>query len=126
MGRTGKKLLFWTPRVLCILFALFLSLFALDVFDGNSSLGETIIALLIHLIPVYMVLVALAIAWKWEWTGAVLFTGLGVFYIVMAWGRVHPTAFVFISGPAFLIGAMFLANWIYREELRGGGDPAQA
>jgi hypothetical protein len=25
---------------------------------------------------------------------------------------------VFIAGPAFFLGALFLANWIYRKELR--------
>ena len=126
MSTAARKALYWTPRVLCICFALFLSLFALDVFEGGRSVGQVVVALLIHLIPVYIVLAVTAISWRWEWIGAVLFAGLGIFYIVMAWGRVHPTAFFAISGPAFLIGAMFLANWVYREEIRARKDPAQA
>ena len=31
MNKTVGRLLFWTPRILCILFTLFLSLFALGV-----------------------------------------------------------------------------------------------
>jgi hypothetical protein len=118
MSTTAKKALFWTPRVLCILFALFLSMFALDVFGEGYSVWDTILALLIHLIPVYMVLAALALAWRWEWTGAVLFTGLGIFYIVMAWGRFPLATYVLIAGPAFVLAALFLANWMYRKELR--------
>lgn len=118
MNPAAKKALFWTPRVLCVLFALFLSLFSFDVFGEGHSVGETILALLIHLIPVYMVLIALAIAWRWEWTGAVLFAGLGIFYIVMAWGRFPLVTYVLIAGPAFVLAALFLANWIYRKELR--------
>jgi len=40
MNRPVKKLIFWTPRVLCILSALFLSLFALDVFSIKGASNE--------------------------------------------------------------------------------------
>ena len=118
MSTAAKKALFWTPRVLCILFALFLSMFALDVFGEGYSVGETILALLIHLIPVYIVLAVLAVAWRWEWIGAVLFSALGVLYIAMAWGRFPLSVYFAISGPAFLLAGLFLANWVYRAELR--------
>jgi len=71
-----KRVLFWTPRVLCILFAIFLSLFSLDVFSEGYGFWETILALLIHLVPVYIVVIALVIAWRWEWVGASLFITL--------------------------------------------------
>ena len=51
MNTTMKRVLFWTPRVLCILFAMFLSLFALDVFSEGYGLWQTIGALLIPLGP---------------------------------------------------------------------------
>jgi hypothetical protein len=38
MKRPVKRLLFWAPRILCILFAAFVSLFALDVFDQRDAL----------------------------------------------------------------------------------------
>lgn len=93
-------------------------MFALDVFEEGRSVGQVIVALFMHLIPVYMVIAALVIAWRWEWTGAVLFTALGILYIVMMWSRAPLIAYVFISGPAFLLAALFLANWVYRAELR--------
>ena len=37
MKTTPKRLLFWTPRILCLLFAGFISLFALDVFEGQGA-----------------------------------------------------------------------------------------
>ncbi len=33
MTKTSKHLLFWTPRVICVLFAAFMNLFTLDIFD---------------------------------------------------------------------------------------------
>jgi hypothetical protein len=113
-----KRVLFWTPRVLCILFAIFLSLFSLDVFSEGYGFWETILALLIHLVPVYIVVIALVIAWRWEWVGASLFITLALFYLVWSWGRFHWSTFLGISGPLVLLGVLFLFNWIYKEQLR--------
>ena len=120
MDKSVKRLLFWSPRILCILFSIFISLFALDVFSEGYSVGETIVALLMHLIPTVAILAVLAISWRWEWIGAILFTALGAAYPVMAWGKVPWGAFAAISGPLVLIGVLFLINWIYRTELRVG------
>lgn len=113
-----KRLLYWTPRILCILFAAFLSLFALDVFGEGYTFWETVVALLMDLIPTGIVLIVLAIAWRWEWVGAVLFLALGAWYLVTAWGHFHWSAYLMISGPLFLVGVLFLINWLYRAELR--------
>jgi hypothetical protein len=118
MHTTMKRVLFWTPRILCILFAVFLSLFALDVFGEGLGFWESMLALLIHLVPVYIVVIVLVVAWRWEWVGAVLFTALAVFYVVWAWGRFHWSAYVAISGPLVLLGVLFLFNWIYRAQLQ--------
>lgn len=118
MKKSVKWVVFWLPRILCILFALFISLFALDVFGEGYGFWETIVALLIHLIPTAMVLVALAIAWRWEWIGAILFVALGVWYVIMAWGKFEWTTYLLIAGPLYLIGALFLVNWFCRAELR--------
>jgi hypothetical protein len=118
MHTTTKRVLFWTPRILCILFAVFLSLFSLDVFGEGLGFWESMLALLIHLVPVYIVVIVLVVAWRWEWVGAVLFTALAVFYVVWAWGRFHWSAYVAISGPLVLLGVLFLFNWIYRAQLQ--------
>ena len=76
MQANTKNGLFWAPRVLTILLAAFLSLFALDVFTDETGIWEELLAMVIHLAPVYLVVVALVIAWKWEWVGAVVFIGL--------------------------------------------------
>mgnify|MGYP001813850633 CR=1 FL=1 len=110
--------LFWTPRILGILFAIFISLFALDVFGEGYGPWETVVALVMHLVPTFVVLTALAVAWRWEWVGAVLFGGLALLYVVMAWGRFPLLTYVVISGPLLLVGVLFLLNWLHRVELR--------
>jgi hypothetical protein len=118
MKKPANRILYWLPRILCLLFAVFISLFALDVFGAGYGFWETVVALLIHLIPTAMILLALAIAWRWEWIGAILFFGLGAWYLIMAWGKFTSTTYLLISGPAFLIGVSFLVSWLRRAELR--------
>lgn len=120
MSTNTKRLLYWSPRIICILFALFLSLFALDVFGVGLGLWDSIRAFLIHLVPVYVVVIVLVLTWKWEWVGAVVFAALAVAYVVTAWGAFHWSAYASISGPLLLLAILFLLNWIYRKELRAG------
>ena len=118
MKATTKRFLFWTPRLLCLLFAGFISLFALDVFAENHGFWNTLLALLIHLIPTGLLLLILAVTWRWEWVGGLLFPALGAFYIIAFWGRFHWSAYAILSGSLFLLGALFLLGWKYRAELR--------
>ncbi len=113
-----RRALFWSPRVLCILLAIFVSMFALDVFGENAGLWQTIGALLINLVPAAMVVVVLVVAWRWEWVGAVLFIALAILYVAWGWRRLPLIAYFSISGPAILVGALFLLNWIYRAQVR--------
>ena len=98
MNSASKRLLYWSPRAVGIAFAIFLSLFALDVFREGYGLGKTVLALLIHLIPALMVLAGLAIAWRREWIGAAGFAGLAMWYAVANWRR-HPDWVMVIGGP---------------------------
>jgi hypothetical protein len=118
MKKSVKPVVFWMPRIMCLLFAVFVSLFALDVFGAGYGFWGTIVALLMHLIPTAIILIVLAIAWRWEWIGAILFVALGVWYVIMAWGKFGWPTYLFIAGPLFLVGALFLVNWLYRAELQ--------
>jgi len=113
-----KRILFWTPRLLCILYAGFIILFALDVFNEGYGVWDTAIALLIHLIPTALILLILAVSWRWEWVGTVLFGGMGLFYLFTTLD--HPDWILWISGPLFLIAVLFLLNWLHRRDLRAG------
>lgn len=110
-----RKLLFWTPRVIVMVFAVFISVFSLDVFGQGYSIGETLIALAMHLIPTALILLALVVAWRWEWIGGLAFLALGMLYIAFA--REMWMWSLLIAGPLVVIGLLFLANWRYRSEL---------
>ena len=122
MSEPVKRLLFWTPRILCILFAVFVSIFALDVFGTGAGFWRTVLAFLMHMIPTGILVLVLLASWRWEWIGGIIFPALGVFYIVSMWGRRFPwRVYVMMSGPLFVLGTLFLIGWFYRAQLRRSG-----
>jgi hypothetical protein len=115
MNKSLKPVLFWTPRIAGILFILFISLFALDVFDMGLGLWGTVVALFIHLIPSILLTAAILIAWRQAWAGTVGFIGWGVWYLLSARGFGWEV-YVLIAGIPVLIGFLFLADWIWRKQ----------
>jgi hypothetical protein len=125
MSDLSKRALFWAPRALSIAFVAFLSLFAMDVFGHHLGFWRTAQALTMHLIPSFVLIVALILAWRWEWIGAATYAVAGLLYViwVVSMSRPVPPASrliwaLSIAGPAFLIAALFLANWLKHGELR--------
>jgi hypothetical protein len=124
MNPLVRRILFWAPRALSIVFIAFLSLFALDVFGEGAGFWDTLIALLRHLIPSFVLIVVLIFAWRWEWIGAVLCACAGLLYLLWLLPAPTPAAAMklawcmTIAAPAFAIAALFLANWFRHDEVR--------
>jgi hypothetical protein len=114
MNNRFQKILLWAPRILGVVFALFLSLFAFDVFGMGGGFWEKIGAFLLHLIPTALVLVAAALGWRWQWAGGLLFVALSGLYIVATYERAHWSWYILVAGPLFVIGILFLAGWVVR------------
>lgn len=116
-----SKFIYWTPRILSIIFILFLSLFSLDVFEPGISLGQALLGLLIHDIPSLILTIVLIISWRHEIVGGVAFILAGLAYIIMLlinpfeWYMLSWT--LTISGPAFLVGILFLVNWNKKKKM---------
>jgi hypothetical protein len=118
MKATLAPWLYWAPRLLAVVLAVLVSLFALDVLDQEQGVWATTEALLIHLIPTWLLLCALAIAWRWERLGALIFIGTG---LVLALGAdADWTVFAFLASPSLLIGVLFLIDQHYRARHRPG------
>jgi len=107
---TADLILYYSPRVLAIIFALFLGMFSLDILAMKGDFWKKMAGLLIHLIPSFIIIISLIIAWKKEFMGAMLFFSLALGYILMAWNRQNFTAILLIAGPMILIGTLFLIN----------------
>lgn len=122
MKKKINKFVYWTPRILSIIFILFLALFSLDIFEGNYGFWGTILGLLMHNIPSLVLLIVLLISWKHEIVGGIGFVLAGILYLVFISMNILETGFEWyyliwalqISGIAFFIGIMFLINW-YRN-----------
>ncbi|MBI5077429.1 hypothetical protein HZB94_03545 [Candidatus Falkowbacteria bacterium] len=107
--------LYWTPRILSIIFILFLAMFSLDIFEGNYGFWGTILGLFMHNIPALILLIILLISWKREIVGGVGFILAGLTYIATLTRNPFEWSVLFwamqISGVAFLIGILFLVGW---------------
>ena len=112
-----NKTLFWAPRILTIIFILFLGLFALDAFEGDQSLIKKLGGFMIHLIPNFVLILILIVSWKHEWIGTIAFIIVGIAYIVMFWGRFPVVTYLTIAGPLFVIALLFWLNWMNRKKL---------
>ncbi len=114
-----SKWIYWTPRILSIIFIGFLALMSLDIFEGNYGFWGTIVGLFMHNIPVMILIVILIISWKHELVGAISFFLAGIVYIAILLITALNSSFEWymlsysfiIAGPAFLIGILFLMNW---------------
>ncbi|MEJ5369207.1 MAG: hypothetical protein WHT08_12860 [Bryobacteraceae bacterium] len=104
-----KNWLVWAPRILLILFACSLSVFALDVFVEGRPWGEMLLAFLVHLTPAWLVLLVLILAWRWPWIGAAGCVLLAVTYAL--WARGHGSWILVISGPLLVIAGLFFWSW---------------
>ncbi len=111
-----ERTIYWAPRVTAILFAIFISLFALDVFTEGYSFGETLVALAMHLIPTAILVIALAIAWRWERTGGILHLALAALYLLLFWQRIEDYGALIVVVPLLLIGTLFLACGVYQAQ----------
>jgi len=118
MQRRVRNALYWTPRIVALLFIIFLGMFSLDVFGEGYGFWGTILALLIHNIPAAILLVAIVVAWRWEWIGVVVFMGWAVWWCYWSFPRFSVSTYVVLAGLPFVLGVLFLLNWLYRAELR--------
>lgn len=119
MSTTSARVLRWTPRVLGTLMAAFLGLFALDAFSEGKPLVQALGDFVIHLLPAALVVAVVALAWRWEWVGALAFGGLAIAYAASVSGRVD--WILVISGPLFVIGALYFGSWRSHAGLRHAG-----
>ena len=111
---TGRAILVWTPRLLLILFALFLIPFSFDIFEEGRSATQIAIAFIVHNIPSMVLGLVVFAAWRREWIGFIACVLVAVAWIAWAWGRFPlPTCFI-MSGPLFLIATLYATNWWLR------------
>jgi hypothetical protein len=116
--RTDKPALHWLPRIFGICFTLFIGMFSLDVYTPGMKFIHLAIGTAIHLIPCFLIAIALGFAWKRPLVGAVTFPVLGAGFLLF-FRKVPVPVHAVIAGPLFLIGILFLAEWLGRRKEPG-------
>ena len=118
--KTSIKIIHWTPRILCILSILFVSMFAADSFESENTIGQNLASLFMHLLPSIILTVLLIVAWKWEFIGGVIFIvlaiGMSPFIFMLNYNRNHFSIaqslgiILMINFPFIFVGILFVIN----------------
>lgn len=115
----NPRIIYWLPRIICILAISFVSIFALDAFDPNLTLWQQLQAFAMHLIPSFILLAILLIAWKWELVGGIVFLIIGIGLSPLIYmhnyrmnGSVWMSLWVIttITFPFILVGILFVVG----------------
>jgi hypothetical protein len=102
------KVLYWISRILGIALILYISMFAMDVINGDFKLK----ALLIHLMPSFLLIIILIVSWKNELVGGILYVIFGLVAGFMTGFRWN--TFIGISLPVVITGILFIIQGICR------------
>jgi len=124
MNKKNNQFVYWSPRILSIIFVIFLSLMSLDVFESTSGFWETVLALFMHNIPALILLIILIISWKREIVGGIAFILAGLLYIGFIIRAIMQNGFepyylawaIQIAGVAFFVGIMYLVGWKQKKK----------
>lgn len=106
-----KKILYLAPRIIGILAILFISVFALDVFQEHVPLLQLLTGLTMHLLPSMILAVLLGVAWRYEFVGGILFVVISALPFFFLHNLVWVN--VMLGAPFLLTGVLFLASRYY-------------
>jgi hypothetical protein len=110
------KIIYWAPRLFGIIGILFISVFALDVFEPGVPPLEIAIGLFVHLLPSLALVVLLAFAWVFELVGGILFLLVGL--LIVAYLSNAMWVNLMLAAPFLATGFLFLLSHI-RQEVGG-------
>jgi hypothetical protein len=110
------RLVYLIPRITGIIIAVFISLFALDVFDMDGTIWQKIVGFIIHAAPSLIFGLVMFFAWVRPLAGAIVF-GLGalyfLFYFVME-NEFGFSNFLIFAFPLAIISVLFYINWKWK------------
>ena len=117
--------LLWIPRILTILFALFLSLFSLDVFSMEGSFLQKVGGLVIHNIPSFLLIIVLIVSWKRPLVGGIAFLIFSILFTIYFETYSMLASFLSISLPLVITGGLYLLFYFItkRELLKNAWIP---
>jgi hypothetical protein len=106
-----KQILRWSPRIIMILAILFMMMFSIDVFEGESTLGEKLLGFLMHNIPALILAAILFLAWKKELWGGLLILVASVVFMVFYHSFTTNKASLVVMAPFLAAGILFIISY---------------
>ena len=123
MKKRLNKFIYWAPRILSIIFIVFLALMYLDVISSELSFLQIVVGLFMHNIPAFILLAVVIISWKHELVGAIAFILVGILFILRDFITVIMNGFdwriawdLTLVGPALLVGILFIIGWFKKKK----------
>ncbi len=122
-----QKILRWTPRILCIIAILFISMFAFDAFSPEMTIWQNLGSLLMHLLPSFVLIAFLVVAWTWELTGGILIALVGLaatpFIYNLNFQRTHSVStsvgvILMVTLPFIITGVLFIISYYVNRKTR--------
>jgi hypothetical protein len=123
------KFFHWFPRILGIVAILFVSIFALDAFDPQLTLGQQLLGFLMHMIPSLTLALLLFVAWKWELPGGIVFTLIGLVMTPVIfkhnYAMNHSVGMSIgivsmITIPFVVVGVLFIVSYWLKKKRKAG------
>ena len=110
-----NRALLWGPRILGLAVALYLAMFALDAFTSDQSVTAMLGDFVVHAAPAFFILLTVLVSWKRFWIGAMVFSGLALYYALTTLDRFDWV--LAISGPLLIVGLLYTLNWWYARKM---------
>lgn len=114
--------LLWMPRVLAIVLAVFLAMFAMDVYFEGMGFWETSGAFVERLIPSLCVIAILAVGWRRDGLAAIGFVVLAIAYCVAFSAWKHLPESLTLTLPPLGISLAFYARMRLLKDLGTRSD----
>lgn len=113
-----KHKFIWIPRILAIIFILFISVLSLDVFSMEDTFLRMVVGLFVHLLPFLFLLAMLIVFWKQPRYCGYVFLFLGIVFTLFFKTYLRVDVFLLISFPPLLIGVLFVVAHFRQKRSR--------
>ncbi len=104
----------WLPRILSMVYVLFVASFALDSFSGDGGFFRHLGVFLLHLIPAFAAAICLWVAWRRRIFGGLLHIVLSMIFTIYFGSWRDAQSFLMISLPLVVTSFLFIiSKWNY-------------
>ncbi len=126
MTKTGE-ILYWTPRFLCMVAIVVISMLTIEVFKPEFSSWHQLRTFIMQMVPSFTLVLLLLFAWRKELTGGTMFIFVGLIMAFFVYKYHYQLSHSFIKSagkvvviafPLLFTGIMFVLDFFYKKKRR--------